>query len=368
MSQPTSHGSRASRPDRRAWSSSSEVSRSWKGAGAVDEFVEEGADPAARTGHQRFEAVVGEVGVVEQFGDLAAQFEDARDQRAIVAVAGRAAVQVGRVDLAAEGAGVGVLKDGLHAGHVEGDEPALLAAGGGQLGGAFEGGVGEASQRVGVRNHLAVGGGLLQEVLLETASEFGEFEAQVFQGLLVGGVQGGAGAAEVAQRAVEVAAAQAGQGGAPGRGREVAQAAVESLVMVEAAREAGDFGERRGVGFAQLGGGVHVVEVGDGGPCAFDLFGDRVELADHFAVRTARPGAQLLDALPGPRESFRHRGAHVAGFDAVEGDREGAAEEGVGVVAHGRWRTVSTQRRVTVATSARTSSRVRPNRFSILSE
>ena len=165
-----------------------------------------------------------------------------------------------------------------------------------------------------------------------------------------------------------MAAAQAGQGVAPGRGREVAQAAVESLVMVEAAREAGDLGECRGVGFAQLGGGVDVVEVGDGGPGAFHLFGDRVELADYFAVRTARPGGQLLDAFFGPREGFGHRRAHVAGADAVEGDREGVVEEGVGVVAHGRWRTVSTQRRVTVATSARTSSCVRPNRFSILSE
>ena len=197
MSQPTSQGSRASRPDRRAWSSSSGVAVV-KGAGAVDEFVEEGADPAAGARHECFEAVVGEVGVAEQFGDLAAQFEDARDQRAVVAVAGRAAVQVGRVDLAAECAVVGVLEDGLHAGHVEGDEPAVLAPVGGQLGGAFEGGLRKARQRVRVGDHLGVGGGLLQEVLLEAAAEFGEFESQVLQGLLVGGVQGGAGAAEVA--------------------------------------------------------------------------------------------------------------------------------------------------------------------------
>ena len=139
--------------------------------------------------------------------------------------------------------------------------------------------------------------------------------------------------------------------------------------MVEAAGEAGDLGECRGVGFAQLGGGVDVVEVRDGGPGAFHVLGDCVECAYYLVVRTARSRAQLLDALPGPREGFRHGGAYVAGFDAVEGDREGAGEEGVGGVAHEVAEvTVSTHLRVTRATSARTSSRVRPNRFSILSE
>ena len=106
--------------------------------------------------------------------------------------------------------------------------------------------------------------------------------------------------------------------------------------MVEAAGEAGDLGERRGVGFAQLGGGGNVVKVGDGGPGALHVFRDCVEFADYLVVRTARPGTQFLDAPPRPREGFRHRGAHVAGFDAVEGDRERSGEEGVGVVAQGK--------------------------------
>ena len=148
-----------------------------KGTGAVDELVQEGADARARAGHQRFEAIVGKVGETEQPGDLAPYLEDACDERPVVALARRAAVQVGRVDLVTEGAVVGVLQDRMHAGHVEGDQPALLAPAGRELGGAFEGGVREAGQRRGVGGQLAVGGGLLQEMLLEPPAQFGQFEA-----------------------------------------------------------------------------------------------------------------------------------------------------------------------------------------------
>ena len=71
-------------------------------------------------------------------------------------------------------------------------------------------------------------------------------------------------------------------------------------------------------------------------------------------------------------EDLADRGAHVAGLDAVEWDRKGPFEQGVGGVAHrgppAPAGTRVVQRRVTMATSARTSSWVRPERFSMPSE
>ncbi|MDE2677872.1 MAG: hypothetical protein OXI76_08185 [Gemmatimonadota bacterium] len=59
-------------------------------------------------------------------------------------------------------------------------------------------------------------------MLFEATAQFGELEAQVFQGPLPGRVQSGARAAEVAERALQVASAQAGERRARGRVREIA--------------------------------------------------------------------------------------------------------------------------------------------------
>ena len=223
-----------------------------EGARSVDELVEEGADVGARAGHQRFEAVVGEVRIAEQGGNLAPHFENPPDEGPVVAFARRAAVQIGSVDLVTQGTVVGVLQDRLHARHVEGDQPALLVPVGREPGRALEGGLREAGKGVRIGDHLAVGGGLLQEMLLEPAAEFGEFEAEVFQSLLAGRVQRRARAAEVAERAVEVAAADPRERRARGRVRETAQPCEEPFVMMEPAREPGDVGERGRVGLAQI--------------------------------------------------------------------------------------------------------------------
>ena len=104
---------------------------------------------------------------------------------------------------------------------------------------------------------------------------------------------------------------------------------------MEPAREPGDIGERRRVGFAQIGGGVDVVQVGDGGPGALHLLGEGVQRPDDVPVRAARARAEFVDALGGAREDLGEGGAHVAGPDAIEGHREAAVEERVGGLGHG---------------------------------
>jgi len=55
---------------------------------------------------------------------------------------------------------------------------------------------------------LAVCRGLLEQVLLEAAAQFGELEAEILERLLVAGSQLRAGAPEVAERPVQVPAPQ----------------------------------------------------------------------------------------------------------------------------------------------------------------
>ena len=156
------------------------------GARAVDERVEEGADPAAGAGHHGLEAVVGEVGVAEKGGEPAPQLQDAGDEGAVVALPRRAAVELGRVDLAPQGAVVGVLQHRLYARHVQGEEPPFPAPLRGELRRPFQRRLGESRERLGIAHDLAVGGGFLQKIFLEAPTKFGELHAQLLEGFLVG--------------------------------------------------------------------------------------------------------------------------------------------------------------------------------------
>ena len=152
-----------------------------EGVGVADQLVEEGPYPLARACHEHLETVVREVGIAEDVGETAADLQDPGDDGCVVPVARRTAVEEGGVDLMAQRLVVGVLQHCLHTGHVEREQPPFLALVRGQLCRALHRRPGEPRQSFGVADHLLEGGRLVQDVLLEATTEFGEFDAQPLQ-------------------------------------------------------------------------------------------------------------------------------------------------------------------------------------------
>jgi hypothetical protein len=176
-----------------------QVLEKMEGAGAV-------------VGHAVFEHQVGEVGEAQKTRLLAPQFQNAADERAIVAAFLGGADAVGLVEVAAGG---GVIHVGHHRqviGRLQSEAPAFQSL---ALGAVAGGGDGRRRQTGEIRligNHQFESVGGIEDVLAELGGDLRQFDVELLQFFLAGRVQIGAMAAESVDGLVEKAPPLAGDG------------------------------------------------------------------------------------------------------------------------------------------------------------
>jgi hypothetical protein len=278
--------------------------------------------------HALLERVVGVGLIAEHAGELAPKLEDAAEQRAVVVRAVGRAVHVRGVHALAQLAPFGVLHERRVGGHLQREPPAVEALRPGRVTGACARGVRQPGELGLVGQEQLEGVRRVERVVREAGVQLRELHADLLHALLRVGRQVGAGAAELAQRLLQVAPSHAAQRPGLVGLREFAHRAPEPVVQWQLRVESRELGQDGVVRLAQLRRVHHRDQVRDRADHAVKPVDQVVQPLDGARIGTRRGVVvdQRVQLGLGFGERRAHGGHDVLGADAVERDLEFARQ------------------------------------------
>ncbi len=299
------------------------------------QFAQETQHTLGRAGHLVGKRHMGAGGEVEQQSGFVPQRKDLLDALAVVVRAGAGALVggagvVGGVDLFAQGAGVGEGQDGLHHRTLERGQVAVelfLLRHRAQHG---AGRVGQAGQ-LGLGHRPGPGVGGVEHGLFEFGFELAQFVLDGLEARTRRLLQRHAGEPEAAQAVFDDGAAGAVERGETGGLVQGLHRGVELAVLAQLGAVFGQFFQRGGIGFAQLGRILDAVQVRHRRETAAEFFLPTLQRRHQRGeIARGRIGGEAVDFGAECGQHLVDGGIDVLRRDGGEGGQLGIGEQGIG--------------------------------------
>ena len=291
------------------------------GLGPFAKAAEEGQGLAAGSGHAIPKHEIGEIRIAEQAGFLAAQLEDARDQRAVVEGAGDGPCDEGAIDLFADRGIVEIRHQRRVARRLQRKSPAGGALPCGALARRLDRALRQARQPGLLRDDQFERVGGVEHVLGELRGGGAQLNVDRGQPRLARGVELCAVAAEIVERFGEETEPRALEPACLVRGGITLQRLPQPLVERNAGVEPAHLGLDRIHGRAQIGGGGDRLKMLHDGHGAVERLGQFVErLHRVLEIRRGCGCGEPSEAFARILEQRRDGRLDVDGLDTVKRD------------------------------------------------